>query len=208
MLRERVITIFSGLLIFTLAVFLIQINTEKGFTGSIVSDFINNIPNSSDVSEDFSLEIDKYDLKNGKFYLTYSVEDRADRNHDLEVNYFVHDEAARVLESGKENVFLERRKDMDYQLSFPYSIKGQDLYLTLLVSDDKSEARARVKLSLPYTSITGKTVSSEQKVAFNYFLVLFFMLALLFYGLKVFFAYNLKKKIRESSSGRFIQIHR
>lgn len=208
MVRERVIAIFMGLMIFTLVIFFIQLNTEQSFTGSIVSDIKDKIKNSADSDGDFSLKIDKYVLREGKMHIIYHVKDNINQNHNLESTYFIHDEAAKVLDSGKENVFLEKGKDMDYQLSLPYNLKEQGLYVTLLVSDNKYESRARINLDLPYNSITGSVVKNVTSVALNYFVVMFLALAVLFYCMRAFYAYNLKKKLKQSSNDRFIQINR
>ncbi len=208
MIRERVIAIFSGLMIFTLVMFFIQLNTEKAFTGSIINEFKSNINNNSLNDEGLSLKIEKYSFKNGQLDFTYGVQEKTGENHNLEVTYFIHDEAAKVFKSGKENVFLEKDKIMNYRMIVPFQDIGEsNLYLTILASDEQFEGRARVNLDLPRASISGNVVKNEKNIALNYFGVLLLVLVVVFYCVKAVYSNNIRKKFKRSEEDRFIPVH-
>lgn len=208
MVRGRVIGIFIGLMLFTLVIFLIQLNTEQSFTGSIVQDARLKMSDSKDVGEGFSLDIDSYDIRSNFIDVSYSVKDNSGDNHELEINYFIHDEATKVIKSGRENVLLQAGKEMDYTLSIPFNKEVKDsLFLTILADDGINERRARVPITVSSGSITGSTIGEDKITATNYFFVMFIALAVLFYCVRAIYSYRLGKKISNNGNDRFISIH-
>lgn len=208
MIRGKVIGIFLGLLLFTFSIFLIQLNTEQSFTGSIVQDARIKIDDSKHIGEGFSLDIESYSIDSNILNVLYNVEDRSNSNHDLEVNYFVHDEATKVIKSGRENVLLEAGKEMDYTLSIHIiNLPSDSLFLTILADDGKFERRARVPIKYSSRVITGSTIGEEKITASNYFLVMLTALAVLFYCIRAVYSYRIAKKLARSGSDRFIVIH-
>lgn len=203
MVKKKVIGIFAGLIVFTVLILFVQINVEKGFTGSIVDD-----PKLSN-SDGFYLNIYNYNVKSNLIEVQYNLKDNSGKDSEFDVTYFVHDDALNVFKSGTAEVLLGAGKNMDYFMSFVFdNVNEDDLYLTLLASNGDSEKRVSVPLSFKSSYMTGSTIKDVRIEAVNYFLVMFIALLLLFYCIRAFYSYRVQKNVRGyTTKDRFIPVH-
>lgn len=200
MVRKRVIATFLGLIVFTGLVLFISLANENNITGFGATDFTDQ--------DSFSLIINDYSINKNFVDLYYSIKDNVNGEHKVKINYFVHDDALKIIKSGEESLILNPAEKGNYKLSFVLNDKPDGEYYATLVADDGfSEKRASLKLFDYQNFITGQSVRNFRIESVNYFLVMLLFLFIIFYCARAIYSYRIKRKLEKvSSNGRFIDL--